>query len=111
MALKYLMNLKEKRDGLIKRCGCADGRPQRLYTAKIKSSSPMASLAGLNMTYIINAFERGDIVTLDIPGAFLQTKMPADKRDIHVILDGKIAELLVKIAPKVFQKYVHYKQG
>jgi len=27
-ALRYLMFLKEKRDGTIKACGCADGRPQ-----------------------------------------------------------------------------------
>ena len=27
-ALRYLMFLKEKRDGTIKVCGCADGRPQ-----------------------------------------------------------------------------------
>ena len=31
-ALKYLIYLKEKRDGKIKGRGCADGRPQRLYT-------------------------------------------------------------------------------
>jgi hypothetical protein len=31
-ALRYLMYLKEKRDGRIKGRGCADGRPQRVYT-------------------------------------------------------------------------------
>ena len=44
-ALKYLMYLKEKRDGRIKGRGCADGRSQRLYTSKIETSSPTASLA------------------------------------------------------------------
>jgi len=33
-ALRYLMFLKEKRDGTIKARGCADGRPQRIYTSK-----------------------------------------------------------------------------
>ena len=33
-ALRYLMFLKEKRDGTIKARGCADGRPQRIYTGK-----------------------------------------------------------------------------
>jgi len=28
MALRYLMFLKERRDGSSKACGCADGRPQ-----------------------------------------------------------------------------------
>ena len=31
-ALRYLMFLKEKRDGTIKARGCADGRLQRIYT-------------------------------------------------------------------------------
>jgi hypothetical protein len=69
------MYLKEKRDGLIKGCRCADGRPQRLYTAKAESSSPTASLAGLIMTCVIDAYDRQDVATLDIPGAFLQTKI------------------------------------
>ena len=88
MALKYLMYLKEKRDGLIKGCRCADGRPQRLYTAKAESSSPTASLAGLIMTCMIDTYERRDISTLDIPRAFLQTRMLADEEVVHVILDG-----------------------
>ena len=33
-ALKYLMFLKEKRDGVVKGRGCADGRKQRLYKTK-----------------------------------------------------------------------------
>ena len=75
-ALRYLMYLKEKRDGRIKGRGCADGRPQRLYTTKIESSSPTACLAALLLTCMIDAFENRDVATVDIPGAFLQTKMP-----------------------------------
>jgi len=29
--LRYLMFLKEKRDGTIKARGCTDGRPQKVY--------------------------------------------------------------------------------
>ena len=80
-ALKYLMYLKEKRDGRIKGRGCADGRPQRLHTTKMESSSPTASLAGLVMTCVIDAYERRDVATCDIPGAFLQAKLPpGDKK-------------------------------
>ena len=38
-ALRYLMFIKEKRDGAIKAIGCADGRPQRQYTEKGDASS------------------------------------------------------------------------
>ena len=110
-ALRYLMYLKEKRDGKIKGRGCADGRSQRLYTTKIESSSPTASLAGLMLTCMIDAYENRDVATVDIPGAFLQTKMPDDEEDVHVMLDGRMAELLAKISPETYQKYIHHRRG
>jgi hypothetical protein len=110
-ALKYLMYLKEKRDGKIKGRGCADGRPQRLYIPKGEASSPTASLAGLIITCVIDAYEGRKVATADIPGAFLQTKMPKNEKDVHVVLDGRIAELLAKIAPDVYQEYVHQHRG
>ena len=86
-ALRYLMYLKEKRDGKIKGRGCAGGRPQRLYTSKSETSSPTVSLTGIMLTCMIDAFEGRDVATVDIPGAFLQTKMPEDDKDVHVVLD------------------------
>ena len=109
--LKYLMYLKEKRDDKVKHRGCADGRPQRLYTPKIETSSPTVSLAGIMLTCMIDTYEGRDVATVDIPGAFLQTKMPKDEKDVHVILDGRMAELLAKIAPETYQEYIHQRQG
>lgn len=110
-ALKYLMYLKEKRDGRIKGRGCADGRPQRLYTSKVDTSSPTASTTGILLTCMIDSYEGKDVATVDIPGAFLQTKMPDDEKDIHVVLDGRMAELLANISPETYQEYVHYRRG
>ena len=110
-ALKYLMYLKEKRDGKVKGRGCADGRPQRLYTDKIDASSPTAALTAIMLTCMIDAYEKRDVATVDIPGAFLQTKMPKGEKDVHVILDGRMAELLAKIAPETYQEYVSQKRG
>ena len=110
-ALKYLMYLKEKRDGSTKGRGCADGRPQRLYTSKIETSSPTASLAGIMLTCMIDAYERRDVATVDIPGAFLQTKLPEEDEDVHVVLDGRMAELLAKVSPETYQEYVYHRRG
>jgi len=110
-ALKYLMYLKEKRDGTVKGRGCADGRSQRMYMTKMETSSPTASLAGLIMTCVIDAYENREIATVDVPGAFLQAKQPKEDKDIHVILDGRMAELLAKISPDKYQEYVHHKRG
>ena len=110
-ALKYLMYLKEKRNGDVKGRKCADRQSQRLYTNKQDTASPTASLAGLIITCVIDAHEKRDVSTVDIPGAFLQTKMLKNEDDVHVVLDGKIAELLAKICPDTYQKYVHHKRG
>ena len=110
-ALKYLKHLKEKRNGKVKGRGCADGRSQRLYTNKIETSLPTAALTAIMLTCMIDAFEKRDVATVDIPGVLLQIKMPKEEEDVHVILDGRMAELLAKIAPETYQEYVSQKRG
>ena len=51
------------------------------------------------LTCMIDAYEKRDVATADIPGAFLQTKWPKDKKDVHVMLDGEMAMLLAKLDP------------
>ena len=82
-ALRYLMYLKEKRDGRIKGRGCADGRSQQKYTEKIDTSLPAASLATIMLKCMITAFKRRDFTAVDIPGSVLQTKMPKREEDVH----------------------------
>ena len=40
------------------------------------------------LTCMIGAFEKTDVATVDIPGVFLQTKIPKGEDNVHVILDG-----------------------
>ena len=63
------------------------------------------------LTCMIDAYERRDVATVDIPGAFLQTKMPEEDRAVHVVLDGRMAELLAKISPDDYQEFVHQHRG
>jgi len=59
-ALRYLMFLKEKRDGTIKARGCADGRSQHEYTTKAETSLPTVSLEAMMMSCAIsNRYPRG----------------------------------------------------
>ena len=37
--------------------------------------------------------------------------MPNEEEDVHVILDGRMAELLAKIAPETYQEYVSKRRG
>ena len=102
-ALAYLMFLKKKRCGKIKGRGCADGRKQRIYTAKEEASSPTVSVEALMLTCAIDAKEERDVATVDIPGAFMQADMD---ELVHVRLEGTMAELLMKLDPKLYRPYL-----
>ncbi|KAI2500335.1 Reverse transcriptase (RNA-dependent DNA polymerase) [Fragilaria crotonensis] len=107
-ALQYLMFLKEKRNGIIKARGCADGRKQRAFTTKEEASSPTVSIESVMLSCVIDAKERRDVATVDLPGAFMQ----ADMEDtVHMKLEGKMAELLVKCDPKLYREYVQMENG
>jgi hypothetical protein len=56
----------------------------------------------------IDAMEERDVATLDIPGAFMQTYID---EVVHVRLEGEIAEMLVRMDPKLYQKYVRDENG
>jgi len=107
-ALHYLMFLKKKRCGKIKGQGCADGRKQREYLNKEDVSSPTVSIEAVLLSCVIDAQEGRDIATVDIPGAFMQ----ADPDELlHMKLEGQMAELLVKLDPKLYRKYVQTERG
>jgi hypothetical protein len=102
-ALRYLMYLKQKRCGRIKARGCSDGRKQRIYKTKEETSSPTVSLEALLLTSIIDAQEERDVATVDIP-AFLHSNI--DELVIHLRLDGPMADLLVRVNPDKYRKFV-----
>ena len=83
-ALSYLMFSKEKRDGNIKGRGYDDGHTQQLWMQKKQTSSPTVSNQALFLSCVIDAKERRDVGTNDIPGAFLQTK---SKIEVIIRLD------------------------
>jgi hypothetical protein len=107
-ALRYLMFLKEKRCGKIKGRGCADGRPQRDYMSKEDTSSPNVATEALIISCIIDAIERRDVATCDIPGAFMQSDMEGD---VIMKLEGVMADVILKIDPSKYKKHTVLKRG
>jgi hypothetical protein len=107
-ALQYLMFLKKKRCRRIKGRGCADDRKQRATTAKEEASLPTASIESLMLSCVIDAAENRDVATVDIPGAFMQAEMD---NLVHMCLEGKMAELHVRIDPKLYRKYIWLDSG
>jgi hypothetical protein len=74
-AMESLIFLNEKRDETIKARMCANGSTQRSYISREEASSPTAASEAIITTGVIDAKERRDIMTLDIPNAFVQTKI------------------------------------
>jgi hypothetical protein len=107
-ALRYLMFLKEKRCGTIKGRGCTDGRPQRDYMSKKETSSPRVATEALILSCVIDAVEGRDVATCDIPGAFMQSDM---KGKVVMKLEDVMAEIIVKIDPTQYKKYVTKENG
>jgi hypothetical protein len=55
------------------------------------------------ITVVIEAHEEHAVAYFDIPGAFLHTNLD---KDIIMILKGRLAELMVKMAPNLYRKYI-----
>ena len=51
----------------------------------------------------IDAAEGRDVATLDIPAAFMQADID---EVVHVKFEGEMAEMLVKMDPKLYRKFV-----
>ena len=70
-ALSSLIFLKEKRNGRVKARSCANGSVQQEHVAKEEAASPTVTLESVFVTDAIDAKENREVVTIDIPGAFL----------------------------------------
>ncbi len=109
-----LMFLTEKRDGTIKGRMVYDGSKTREFLSKEDSASPTASLESIMLTAIIDANENRDVMTADIPNAFIQAKIPDTKDGEERVLmkiTGVLVDLLVEQAPEIYRDYVVYENG
>ena len=84
----------------------AGGDKQRSTIPASKASSPAAALESVLITATIDAHKGRDAATIDIPNAFVQTCLEneSDKAIMH--MRGKLAELLVKVAPNIYTKFL-----
>ncbi len=95
-----LIFLRQKKNGAGKARSCANGNPQREHIAKEEAAAPTVMLESVFLTLTIDAKENREVVTIDIPGAFLH----ADNEDYLIMkMVGTLAELMVKTNPKNVQ--------
>jgi hypothetical protein len=72
----------KKQDGRIKAHTCANGSTQRAYTERDEAASPTAMTESILITGVINAKERCNVMTADIPNAFVQSNFD-DKNQVE----------------------------
>jgi hypothetical protein len=75
---------------------------------KEETTSPTVATEALILTCVIDAIEERDVATCDIPGAFMQSDM---KGKVIMKLEGVMAEVILKIDTKKYQKYVAHEHG
>jgi Reverse transcriptase (RNA-dependent DNA polymerase) len=72
-----------------------------------KTSSPIVSIEALFLSCIINAHQRRNVGTCDIPGAFMQADID---EELHILFEGELVELLIQVEP-TFQEYMTHHWG
>ncbi len=105
-AMENLIFLNEKRDETVKARMCANGSSQRAYIAREDVSSPTATTEAIITTGVIDAKQRRDVMTLDIPNAFVQTQIPLNGDKIIMKIRGQLVDILLELCPGVYDDYV-----
>ena len=104
--LESHMFLKEKRDGTIKGRTVAGGNKQREYISKEDASSPTVATESVLLTCIVDAKEERDVAVIDIPNAFIQTRVKHEKDMAIIKIRGILVDILIAIAPDIYKPYV-----
>jgi hypothetical protein len=95
--MESLIFLTEKRDGTIKGRACANGSIQRNYIDKDDAASPTVGTEAILITGVIDAKEKRDVMTADIPNAFVQTEVDPDDGIILMKIRGAMVDYLLEI--------------
>ena len=113
-AQEALMFLTEKRDKSIKGRMVYNGKPTRQWLDKEDAASPTAMLESILLTATIDAYEGRDVMTADVPNAFIQAHMPKVKEgeeEVYMKICGPLVDMMVEIAPEVYSDYVVFENG
>lgn len=102
-AVGSLMFLKEKRGHSIQGWMVADGRKQQETAVKGQAASPTVCVESIFITAAIEAYERRDVATTDLPSAYLHAE---NNKTLHMRLQGRLAELMGRVEPTLYCKYI-----
>ncbi|CAJ1962810.1 unnamed protein product [Cylindrotheca closterium] len=89
------------------------GDGTREWLLQEDTTSPTALQEAITTTCVIDAHEGRDIMTMDVPNAFIQTYMPEAKEGedrIYMKITGMMVQILIDMAPE-YREYVVLENG
>ena len=91
------------------------GDGTREWLSREDTASPTASLEGIELTITIDSYEQRDIMSMDVPNAFIQTFMPEPKAEdgeeqIVMKITGTLVNILTDMEPEM-RKYIVIENG
>jgi hypothetical protein len=104
--LESYMFLKQKCDGKTNGRTVSGRDKQRDYISKEDASSPTVATEAVLLSCIIDAKERRDFAVVDIPNAFVQTRVENKKDMAFIKIRGVLVDIMVEIATDVYKSYV-----
>ena len=112
-AMESLLFIVEKRDGRVKSRFCANGSTQREYMQREESASPTVMTESVLITAVIDAKQNRDVMTCDIPNAFVQTEMKKTRKGERVVMKicGALVDILTEMDYDKFDPFVTYEKG
>ena len=97
------MNIVEKQDDRVKVQAVADGSKECSLPGykKEDAASPTVETNSIMITATIDAQEKCNVATINIPGAFPHAY---NNKETIMLLRGRLAELMIHVDPQIYQK-------
>ena len=111
---RAMMLLSQKSNGIIKGRLVFNGKGSRDYYTREEAASPTATPESIMLVLAIDAKEKRDNLTGDVPNAFIQAHVPKikDGEDrIIMKIDGILVDMLVELAPEIYSDFVVFEKG
>ena len=79
---------------------------QRDFISKEEASSTSGVTEAFMLTVLIEAQDNIDVAVINIPNAFIQTKVEDEKYMVPIRVCGELVQAIMDIALKVYKPYV-----
>jgi len=105
-----MMLLAQKTSGEVKGRFVGRGDQSHDFFSKEDTASPTVSQDGIEATCTIDAYEGRDMMSMDVPNAFIQTHTPKGEDRIIMKITGVMVKYLIDIAPE-YRDFVVMENG